>query len=555
MRTQTTLSTVLLAILLGTASLTAQGGPGGGPPPVPPVPPVPVPPQNPITEAKRVLGKILFWEEQLSSDNTVACGTCHLTETGGGDNRPGTHPGPDGLFNTDDDIEGSVGVLDSDQNNDYESNASFGLEAQITDRAAPNFFGALWSPTQFWDGRADGEFRDPDTDAVMIPVGGSLENQVVGPPVSDVEMAHADRDWDAITAKLADATPMRLATDVPPDMAAAIATNSTYPDLFQAAFGTPDISATRIAFAIATYERTLVANQTPWDAFNAGNPAALTPQQQQGLQVFAGSPCSTCHVPPLFTDNQFHNIGLRPNPEDWGRRNVTNVFADRGRFKTPSLRNVGLRDKLMHVGWITDVPDAIAFYANAGGHTQFPGNRDPRLPVLLPPPAIPAVVDFLVNGLTDPRVANATFPFDRPTLLSERTADQPVVFGDELAGTGGFVPQMIADTQLVIQNPDFRAGIHGGLGGAQAFFMLSLGQAAPGTNFIGIPINVDLAQYIAGVPVTLSGSNPGEGVGTWHFAVGSDPSALGLSMFGQWVVADPATPLLSATKGAQWTFM
>ena len=74
-----------------------------------PLPPVPVPPQNPITEPKRVLGKILFWDEQLSSDDTIACGTCHLPVKGGGDDRVGTHPGPDGVFGNADDILGSPG--------------------------------------------------------------------------------------------------------------------------------------------------------------------------------------------------------------------------------------------------------------------------------------------------------------------------------------------------------------------------------------------------------------------------------------------------------------
>ena len=64
------------------------------------VTPPPVSPENPVTEEKRVLGKILFWEEQLSSDDTVACGTCHIPAAGGSDPRLAAHPGPDGLFGT-----------------------------------------------------------------------------------------------------------------------------------------------------------------------------------------------------------------------------------------------------------------------------------------------------------------------------------------------------------------------------------------------------------------------------------------------------------------------
>ena len=71
--------------------------------------PVPVPPENPITEAKRVLGKVLFWEEQMASDHRVACGTCHMPAAGGIDPRAITanHPGSDGVFGTSDDRIGS----------------------------------------------------------------------------------------------------------------------------------------------------------------------------------------------------------------------------------------------------------------------------------------------------------------------------------------------------------------------------------------------------------------------------------------------------------------
>ena len=69
------------SVILG-ASLFAQGG----------LPPVPVPAGNPITPAKTILGKLLFWEEQMSSDNRVACGTCHRAAQGGGDQRVGVNP-------------------------------------------------------------------------------------------------------------------------------------------------------------------------------------------------------------------------------------------------------------------------------------------------------------------------------------------------------------------------------------------------------------------------------------------------------------------------------
>src|ERR1700754_3621678 len=79
------------------------------------LPPVPFPPQNPLTEQKRVLGKLLFWDEQLSSDNTVACGTCHQGAGGGSDPRPSRpgyvgNPGPDNMRGTSDDRPGATGI-------------------------------------------------------------------------------------------------------------------------------------------------------------------------------------------------------------------------------------------------------------------------------------------------------------------------------------------------------------------------------------------------------------------------------------------------------------
>ena len=59
-----------------------------------------VPPENPMTEEKRVLGKLLFWDEQLSSDNTISCGTCHIPSAAGGDRVLAIHPGPDGAPGT-----------------------------------------------------------------------------------------------------------------------------------------------------------------------------------------------------------------------------------------------------------------------------------------------------------------------------------------------------------------------------------------------------------------------------------------------------------------------
>lgn len=439
MRTTTT----LVLILASTAAAATLAG-------AQPLPPVPVPNQNPITEEKRVLGKILFWEQGLSSDSSVACGSCHQPGVGGADGRVGVHPGSDLAFGTEDDIFGSPGVVRADANGTPIPDPIFGNDVQVSMRTAPNFFGALWSPLQFWDGRATGEFRDPLTDAVVIPVGGALESQSLAPILNDIEMAYEARTWTDVTSKLETLSPLVQATDIPADMLDALATSPSYPELFAAAFGDPEITPTRIAFSIATYERTLVPDQTPWDEFIAGNQQALTPRQANGAQFVQGGPCGVCHGGPMFTNNTFRNIGLRPPAEDTGRQAITGVPADRGRFKVPSLRNVGLRDRLMHNGQITDVADAIRFYARIG-HVHFPENQDPAVRGGIPIPANLAadVEDFLVNGLTDPRVANETFPFDRPTLGEP----EPAGLGDDDAQDTAPVADMSTIAAQAFPNP------------------------------------------------------------------------------------------------------
>ena len=404
------------------------------------VAPPPESAENPVTEEKRILGKILFWDEQLSSDDTVACGTCHIPAAGGADPRLSAHPGPDGLFATEDDTIGSAGIVHLNTLNEPVVDPVFGSDRQVTGRASPTMLMSMYAEDIFWDGRARSAFRDPlNTADILIPTGGALESQAVAPILSNVEMAREGRTWADVTNKLAVVTPLARAADIPPDMAAGLTVNPSYPELFDAAFGDAAITPARIGMAIATYERTLVPDQTPWDLFMAGDATAMTPDQIQGWTDFSEQTvCDNCHTLPDFTDHQFYNIGLRPAGEDIGRQAVTQLGDDFGRFKTPSLRNVGLRKAQMHVGWIFDVQDSVDFYnAETGStrHSQFienqsgiptsnPGNfvDYSTLSFFGPAPERQAiVVDFMENALTDPRVAAEEFPFDRPVLSSEIT--------------------------------------------------------------------------------------------------------------------------------------
>jgi cytochrome c peroxidase len=511
------------------------------------LPTVPVPTENPITEEKRVLGKILFWDEQLSSSNAVACATCHAPRAGGGDPRiaganAARNPGFDGVFNTPDDIIASPGIIRSDENNDYLRDATFAFNPQITDRTAPTMINAAFAPNLFWDGRASSTFRDPITNEVLILSGGALENQSMGPPMSTTEKSHDEIDWAAVTTKLALVNPLDLATNLPSDVAAALADEPSYSELFQRAFGTTEVTPARIAFAIATYQRTLISNQTPFDAFRAGNPNAMTPGQIAGFNAFNSTVtnCNVCHsvTSDQFTDHSFRNIGLRPSGEDLGRQIVTGNTADRGKFKVPSLRNVGLRTRFMHNGQFPTLPAVIGFYARApGAPVQFTDNRDPVMPTVNAPANIaPTLTDFLQNALTDPRVANETFPFDRPTLFTERPANRVNVIGGSngRAGTGGFTPAPIISSPPMIGSLDFRIGLQNALAGAPVMLALSFNGPSGGQ------ISPDIVAYVS----NAEGLGSGGGYATAHVSLDASGPLGALQpgdiVFAQWFVTDPA---------------
>jgi len=396
--------------LAGALPVSAQPFPAG-------LGPMPFPPENPPTPEKEMLGKFLFWEEQLSSDDSTACASCHIPEFGGGDPRAfgplAENPGPDGIFGTGDDVRGSVGVPRQECDGTPVFSPAFLFDRQVTGRKAPTMIGAGFAPESFWDGRATSEFRDPLTNAVAIVSGGALESQAVGPPLSDIEMACTTRDWGMITTKLATVVPLARAREIPQAMLDARTLYPDYPAMFAWAFGTPEITPVRIAFAIATYERSLLPDRTPFDLFCDGDLTALSPELQQGMLLFIDN-CTPCHDTIELTDNAFRNIGVRPAAEDTGRQQVTLNPLDAGKFKTPGLRNVKLRAPYFHNGGKATLDDVLAFY-NGGG--DFDDNLDPDMVELnLTNSSLAQIKEFLEIALTDPRVEGAVYPFDHPKL-------------------------------------------------------------------------------------------------------------------------------------------
>ncbi|MBY0111395.1 MAG: hypothetical protein K2Y21_01135 [Phycisphaerales bacterium] len=533
-----TLSGCLLALPLlagGVLTLQAQGA----------LPPVPVPPENPITENKRVLGKILFFDEQLSTANVVSCASCHVNANAGADPRLARNPGIDGVLNTPDDILGSPGVVKSDDLNNFDVSAVFGLRPQVTNRAANSNINAMYAPDLFWDGRARSQFIDPETGQVAIQNGGALESQCVNPPLSDVEMAHSGMAWADLNEKLQRVRALDLSTNIPADVAAVLNTTRSYRELFRRAFGDDAITARRVAFALATYQRTLVSDQTPWDAFQAGNTNALTPNQQQGLQAFLAvgpntASCSVCHTPPLFANtvnnpnvpSMFRNLGLRPNNEDIGRQAVTGVPGDLGRFKVPSLRNAALKRSFMHNGQFANIGQVLGFYAGARNVQPPPPNRDPVLNgIAIPPNVAGQINDFISNGLLDPRVRDQTFPFDRATLFTNRQADQATILPNTgTAGSGGVVPRVVVQAPPMIGNREFRIGLDGALGGATARLGVS---SLP-------PVNGRITPQQFFDVQSVEGTGSGVGFATLHWPLLPGLVNPGQVLFVQWFVDDPA---------------
>lgn len=523
-------TTLALSVLLVLAVEAVAQGPA-------PLTPPPAPPGNPPTEAKIRLGQVLFWDEQLSSTRSVACGTCHRPEAGGGDPRSladpaSVHPGADGMYGSADDVRGSLGVPRSDEDGVYLDSGSFRIREQVTSRRAPSAIDAGYAPELFWDGRAGGILVDPITGEVVLPSGAALESQALAPILSTVEMAHAGRAWSDVVERLGTASPLALAGAIPPPLANFVGGRG-YPELFAEAFGSPEITPTRIAMAIASHERTLFSDRTPFDLELAGG-GALTPLQRQGRQVFNDNGCNLCHVPPVLSDQRFHYIGVRPVGEDLGRFAVSGNPIDRGAQKTPSLRNASWRAPYMHDGRFATLAEVVDFY-DRGGDFAAPNKSPLIVPLGLSEIEKAALVAFLGEALADPRVGSASGPFARPQLFSESERRVAVDPEGGVAGSGGLAPGVVAVEPPLAGNPSFTLGVDRALGGALATLVVDLEDPGPG------PV-VPSSAALARASLELSGAGALQGFGSVALVLPASGDLVGAELFGRWYVEDPDAP-------------
>jgi len=217
-------------------------------------------------------------------------------------------------------------------------------------RWAPSWVNSAYYETLFWDGRAAS--LEEQTGA-LIDAKGNHMGPISAPPEMAGDVPTVVRKLNAIPA---------------------------YKKAFNKAFG-EDATAQNIAKAIASYERTLVAFDSPFQHYVNGDQKAISAAAKRGFELFQGKAlCVTCHTPPLLTDNLFHNIGVPqvgPLKEDLGRYAVTKKDTDKGAFKTPSLYNSASLTFFMHDGAMSTMDQVIEHY-NMGGDPK-DANQDPLM--------------------------------------------------------------------------------------------------------------------------------------------------------------------------------
>jgi cytochrome c peroxidase len=274
----------------------------------------PEPSDNPATPAKIALGRLLFFDPILSATRTVACATCHHPQFAWADARAtplgvnGNGLGPARMPGE------SAGVAPLRRN--VPSLLNVGFNAVVAGvKADPK------SAPMFWDARVQG-----------------LEAQALHPIRSHDEM-RGDRCLESEAVAGAVSRVRQIAG---------------YRALFAKAFpdsGDASVGAGNLAKAIAAFERTLVAGNSPFDHHFRGGGPPLTSAQEHGLKIFQAAGCTLCHGGPMFSDFKLHFIGVGDSSPD-GRRE----------FRTPTLRNLRHTAPYMHHGAMRTLDEVLTFY-------------------------------------------------------------------------------------------------------------------------------------------------------------------------------------------------
>jgi cytochrome c peroxidase len=282
------------------------------------------PADNPQTAQKIALGKMLFWDPILSGNKDIACGTCHHPSLGFGDA-----------------LDLSIGV--NGQGLGVTRHFLAGNTIPFAKRNALSIIN-----TAFNGIAANGAYNPTTAPMFFDNRSQSLELQSLEPMKSMEEM----RGTNIAAINLLDSVVLRL-NKIP-----------QYVQLFTDAFQTANpITTQNLGKAVASYERTIIANNSPYDQYIRGNPSAMTTAQIQGMNLFASDGCIKCHSGPMFSDFALHVLSVPDNtklPTDAG---ANGTYA----FRTPTLRNLSLTGPYMHSGVFVTLGAVMNFYDQVGG--------------------------------------------------------------------------------------------------------------------------------------------------------------------------------------------
>ena len=207
-------------------------------------------------------------------------------------------------------------------------------------RSTPTILNTAYNQTQYWDGRAK-----------------TLEEQALGPIQAPGEM---NQDLAVLATRLGEI--------------------EGYRQMFDKAYPNEGITDKTIAKAIASFERTVVSTEAPFDRWRKGDKNAISVAAQRGFKLFEGKAnCTACHQGFNFADDGFHNIGLphqEHDVEDMGRFAHRKVKVNKGAFKTPTLRDVEMTAPYMHNGAYPTLDEVVEHYNKGGVNLE---NLDPNM--------------------------------------------------------------------------------------------------------------------------------------------------------------------------------
>lgn len=248
------------------------------------LPPPSFPADNPYTESKAELGKIIFFDPRLTHNKNFSCVSCH-------------NPGlawADGMDQS---------VIDG---------------RHTMPRHTPSLINVAYRKNLFWDGRAT-----------------TLEGAIS----EHLQSIYPDRQ----------------------ELIEEIIEIPGYRKRFSSAFGNAQISLATISASLATFLRTIIQRDTPFDHWVQGDTSAISAAAQRGFALFTGKArCVSCHTPPTFSDEKFHPSAL--NTIDPGRYEISHLLDDRNAFSTPPLRQIGMTAPYMHAGQKPTLSSVIRYY-------------------------------------------------------------------------------------------------------------------------------------------------------------------------------------------------